>query len=118
MGWQGWNRIFAVSLCLAAAGGLACLAALYNAFVPRGSVVAFLAATVPLALAIGAVVVGFVWVCEKIEDCLAQRADRRLGGGPADDGRIVANLEFRQKENDRGSITGIAHSDTSKEEVA
>jgi hypothetical protein len=109
MGWHGWNRIFAISLCLAAAGGLACLAALYNIVVPRGSFVAFLAATVPLGIAVVGVLLGFIWLCEQCEDYLSRRAERRFGAEP--DKRQRTNrteLRLREDEYERRSPRGIS----------
>ena len=66
-----------VSFCLGAAGILACLGALFDSLVAQGSIMAVLAATVPLGLAIVGVMMGFAWVCDKCEGYLNRRADRR-----------------------------------------
>ena len=76
MGWHVWNKMVAASLSLAAAGVLACVAAVFDCFVPKASVGAFVAAMVPLGMAIAAVVVGFVWLCEKCEGYFKEYTDR------------------------------------------
>jgi hypothetical protein len=70
------DKMLVVSLCLAGAGILACVGALFDGFVSGGSIMAFLAATVPLGLAIIGVLLGFAWVCDKCETYLRRRADR------------------------------------------
>ena len=70
--------MLAVSLSLAAAGILACVGALFDSLVAEGSIMGFLAATVPLGLAIVGVLVGFVWLCDKCESYLTRRAADRL----------------------------------------
>ncbi len=61
-----------VSFALAAVGILTCIAALLDAIVPKGSVWA-LAAVVAVVIAL--VMVAYVWVCDKCEDCLSGRFD-------------------------------------------
>jgi hypothetical protein len=111
MGWQGWNRIFAVSSCLAAAGGVTCLAILYNLLVPRGSLLAFLAAAVPLGCAVVAVVLGFMWTCEKCEEYLSRRAERWFGARAVQQSAMGDNsLPFRGNgiEDDCGRAARVS----------
>jgi hypothetical protein len=67
MYWQ-WNKVLAISFVLAAAGILACIAALFDNLVPKGSLLAFLAAMIPLGLLIVGILIAFVWLCDKCED--------------------------------------------------
>jgi hypothetical protein len=69
------NKMLVVSFSLGAAGILACLGALFDSLVAEGSVFAFLAAIVPLGLAIVGVLVGFAWLCDQCETYLRRRAD-------------------------------------------
>jgi hypothetical protein len=78
MCWRGRNKLIVISFSLAAAGMLACIAALYDMFVPKGSVVAFLAAIIPLGAAILVVMAAFTWACDKCEDYLSGHLDRLL----------------------------------------
>ncbi len=57
MCWQARNKMLVVSLSMAAAGILACVAALYDSFVPKGSLLAFLATMFPLGLLVAGIVV-------------------------------------------------------------
>jgi len=75
---HAWNRMLAVSLSLAGAGTLACLAALINTLVPQ-PLLAILGGLIVLGLAIVAVLSGYVWVCDKCEEHLGGRTDRVLG---------------------------------------
>jgi hypothetical protein len=70
------DKMLVVSLCLAGAGVLACIGALFDGLVSGGSIMAFLAATVPLGLVIVGVLIGFAWACDKCETYLRRRADR------------------------------------------
>jgi hypothetical protein len=78
MCWQARNKMLMVSLSMAAAGILACMAAVYDSLVPRGSLVAFLATMFPLALLVAGIVVSFVWLCEHFETSSQRRDERRL----------------------------------------
>jgi hypothetical protein len=64
---HSWNKLIAASSALAAAGVLACAAALLDAFMPKGSLAAFLASMALLGLLVTGVVIGFTWVCDKGE---------------------------------------------------
>jgi hypothetical protein len=72
------NKMLVVSLSLATAGILACLGALFDSLVADGSILTFLAATVPLGLAIVGVLAGFAWLCDKCESYLRWRVAGRL----------------------------------------
>lgn len=71
-----WNKLIAISWALAAAGVLACAGALLDTFIPRGSVLGFLAWTVVLGVIIIGTVVGYTWVCDKCEDYVNGPRDR------------------------------------------
>jgi cytochrome bd-type quinol oxidase subunit 2 len=70
------NNMLVVSLSLGAAGILACMGALFDSLVAEGSIFGFLAATVPLGLAIVGILMGFAWLCDKCESYLSRRARR------------------------------------------
>jgi hypothetical protein len=76
----GWKKALVTSVLLAAAGVLACVAALFDVWVPQGSLLAFVIALPFLALATIGIMVGFIKVCEKGEDLLQSRRDRLWGG--------------------------------------
>ena len=94
---QARNKMLMVSLSMAAAGILACMAAVYDSLVPRGSLVAFLATMFPLALLVAGIVVSFVWLCEHFETSSQRRDDAgcRRGGRsfprPASGGGIFSS---------------------------
>jgi len=73
-----WNKLIAVSSALAAAGILTCAAALLDVFMPRGSFVGFLTRMALVGCAVIAVVIGYVWVCDKCESYFSGRLDRLL----------------------------------------
>jgi hypothetical protein len=102
MGSHFWNKSIAISAALAAAGVLACAAALLNAFVPRGSLVAFLASTALLGLVATGVAIGYVWVCEKSEGYFEGRLDRLLSigkpeGNASSPSTVVRTLQLKIK---------------------
>lgn len=72
------NKMLVGSLSLAAAGMLACMAALYDTLVPKGSVVAFLGTMLPLGVLVAGIVATFVWLCEHFEG----HPERREGEPP------------------------------------
>jgi hypothetical protein len=76
------NKMLVVSLCLGAAGILACAGALFDGLVAEGSILSFLAATVPLGLAIVGVLMGFAWACETSERYFSRRAGRQAARSP------------------------------------
>ena len=78
MCWQARNKMLVVSLSMAAAGILACIAAVYDSFVPKGSLLAFLATMVPLGLLVAGIIVVFVWLCEHFESSPERRDEQRL----------------------------------------
>jgi hypothetical protein len=63
---------------MAAAGILACAAALGDVFMPRGSLAGFLTGMVLLGLAVAGVVIGYTWLCDKCESYFNGRLDRLL----------------------------------------
>ena len=68
---NAWNKTaWRSALRLAAAGILACIAALLDNFVPQGSLLAFSPRWLPLGWRSLGVMVGFAWVCDKCEDLL------------------------------------------------
>jgi hypothetical protein len=76
---HSWDKSIAISFALAAAGILACAGALLDAFIPRDSLLGFLAwMAVMGSIAIGTVV-GYTWVCDKCENLLNGRLDRESG---------------------------------------
>ena len=84
MGWQAKNKMLIVSLSLAAAGILACVGALYDTLVPKGSLVAFFATMLPLGLLVAGIVVVFVWLCERFESTPERRDEQRLKAPPTE----------------------------------
>ena len=90
-----WNKSIAVSSALAAAGVLVCAAAILDAFMPKGSLAAFLASMALLGLVVTGVVIGYTWVCDKCESYFNGRLDRLLSGrepnrrGAASPGDVV-----------------------------
>jgi len=75
---RGWNKTIVVSLSLAAAGIITCIAALLESVAPKESVVSFLAVKCALGVVIIAVMVGFAWICDKCEDYFSGRIERLL----------------------------------------
>jgi len=73
-----WNKLIVVSLGLAVVGVLMCAAALLDVFIPRGSIVGFLASMALLGLVVTGVVIGYTWACDKCESYFNERLDRRL----------------------------------------
>ena len=73
------DRLFLTSLALAAGGILACLAVMLDTFMPKGSAWAFLAALLPLGLGVVGLVLGFTWVCDKVESRVRGPLERLLG---------------------------------------
>jgi hypothetical protein len=71
-----WEKTIVISMILGTAGILACVAAIFNIDVPKGSLTAFLAAIIPLGLAIIGILVGFTWVCDKCNDYFKRRSNR------------------------------------------
>ena len=76
-----WNKLIVVSLGLAVAGVLMCAVALLDVFIPRGSIVGFLASMALLGLIVTGVVVGYTWACDKCESYFSGRLDRLLSRG-------------------------------------
>jgi hypothetical protein len=80
---HAWNKMLVVSLSLAAAGIMVCVAALLDALVPKGSILGFAAGLVGLVVAIMLIVSGYVWLCQKCEDYLASRRAKSPRGASA-----------------------------------
>jgi hypothetical protein len=78
MSWQAKNKMLVVSLSLASAGILACIAAVYDSFVPKGSLLAFWVTMVPMGLLVAGIVAGFVWLCERGERYSERRSEQPL----------------------------------------
>jgi hypothetical protein len=76
---SAWKRMLWLNFGLAGGGILACVAALLDFFVATGSILGFFATTVPLGLAVIAVLFGFLKACDKAEEYLDTRTDRLLG---------------------------------------
>ena len=70
-----------MSFTLAAAGVLMCAVALLDVFIPRGSIIGFLASMALLGLIVTGVVIGYTWVCDKCESYFSGRLDRLLSRG-------------------------------------
>ncbi len=73
-----WNKSIAVSSALAAAGVLTCAAALLEAFMPKGSLAAFLASMALFGMVVTGVVIGYMWVCDRLDNYFHGRLDRIL----------------------------------------
>ena len=78
MCYHSW-KLITISSALAAAGVLACVAALFDAFMPKGSLTAFLAGIALLGLLVTGVLIGYTWACDKCESYFNGRLDRLLG---------------------------------------
>jgi hypothetical protein len=63
------NRLLTMSLVLAAAGALACIASLLEVLLPHGTVVAFFGWLLAAGLAIAAVMIAFVLTCDNLPPC-------------------------------------------------
>ena len=70
---HSWNKLIAASSALAAAGVLACGAALFDAFMPKGTLTAFLASMALLGLLVSGVMIGFTWACDRYESHARER---------------------------------------------
>jgi hypothetical protein len=73
MGSHGSNKLIAMSVAMAAAGILACAAALFDVFIPQGSIVGLCIRMTLLGVAVAGGVVGYTWVCDKCESYLSGR---------------------------------------------
>ncbi len=78
------HRLITITAALAVAGILTCAAALFDVFMPKASLAAFLASMALLGLLVTGVMVGFTWVCDKCESYVGGRLDRILGFGTPD----------------------------------
>ena len=108
-----WNKLIGVSSALAAAGVLACAAALGDVFMPRGSLSGFLTNMVLLGLAVAGVVIGYTWVCDKCESYFNGRLDRLLGRSKrnrSDTVNLGATVSPQPTESKFVGDTRITHS--------
>jgi hypothetical protein len=78
MGAYVWKRLLVLSFTLAAAGILACAAAVIDVLLPQASVPAFLGSMVFLGGAVIGTMAAFVWLCDRCEDYFAEYLDRLL----------------------------------------
>ena len=83
------NKLIAVSFALAAAGILACAGALLDTFIPRGSVLGFLAWLAVMGSVVIGTVVGYTWICDKCESYFLGRFDRLLNGSKSNRDEVV-----------------------------
>jgi len=74
--WRAWDKTIAISFSLGAAGILTCAAILIDSLLPTASVVAVAAWMVVLGAAVGMIVAGYVWLCDKCQDYLSERLGR------------------------------------------
>lgn len=74
------NQIIAVSAALGAAGLLACVAALFDVFLPKGSFVGLLAGMFLLGFVVTGVMIGYTWACDKCENVFHGWLSRIRGG--------------------------------------
>jgi hypothetical protein len=81
---NSWGKLIAVSSALAAAGLLACSAALLDVLIPGASPVEFLTRVALLGVAVTAVVIGYTWACDKWGGQFNGRLDRRIRIGKLD----------------------------------
>jgi hypothetical protein len=75
---RGWNKTIVVSLSLAAAGVITCIAALLDSVAPTESVGSFLVVKCALGAVIIVVMISFAWMCDKCENYFSERIDRLL----------------------------------------
>jgi hypothetical protein len=73
-----FNRLLVIALALPAAILIAGMAAILDYVFPRGSLLSFLGAMLPMGLVIAGVIVGFVWACDKCERWLQPDAEEAL----------------------------------------
>lgn len=84
---SSWKKVIVSSFVLGVAGIMTCISALLNDIVPAWSVLAFIAVLIPLALAIIAILAGFIWLCDKCENYFADRTDKILDTGKRESGK-------------------------------
>ena len=73
------SKGFAVIAAIGVAGTITCTAALLDGLFARGSTLAFLARTAPLAVVVPLVLAGFVIACDKFDAWLEQRNEKSFG---------------------------------------
>ena len=84
---SSWKKVIVSSFVLGVAGIMTCISALLNDIVPAWSVLAFISVLIPLALAIIAILAGFIWLCDKCENYFADRTDKILDTGKRESGK-------------------------------
>jgi hypothetical protein len=103
MAMTGWKKVLVTSVLLAAAGVLACVAALFDIWVPQGSLLAFVLALPFLAAAVIGIMFGFIKACDTCEDWL-QRRRERLFGERAEKDRGGAAIDHSQRSPREGVV--------------
>lgn len=73
------SKVFAGVGAIGAAGIITCTAAVLDGLFPRGSTLAFLARTSPLAVVLPFVIAAFVLACDGFDAWLERRSERSLG---------------------------------------
>jgi hypothetical protein len=73
------SKAFAGIAALGAAATITCTAAMLDGLFPRGSTLAFLARTAPLAVVVPLVLAGFVIACDKFDAWLERRDEKSFG---------------------------------------
>ena len=76
-----WNKLMTVSSALAAAGLLACAAAILDVIMPKESLAGFLTSMALLGLVAAGVLIGYTWACDRCESYFNGRLDRLLTKG-------------------------------------
>jgi hypothetical protein len=77
MGWRTWNRLAVVSCSVAAGGVVVCVVALLNLAADRKSTLGLAAWLVGVVVAVSLVTYCYAWACERCEQFLSTRFDRR-----------------------------------------
>ncbi|MGD0516373.1 MAG: hypothetical protein ABSA26_02455 [Thermoguttaceae bacterium] len=100
---HSWKKVIVSSFALGVAGIMTCISALLSDLVPTWSVLAFIAVLIPLGLAIVGILAGFVWLCDKFEDYLNEKKDKRLDGGKRKSDKEISpnDQQFHNGANSR-----------------
>jgi hypothetical protein len=109
--WRTWNKMLVISCSVAAVGILVCAGGLLDILVPKGSIFWFMFRVATLAGVIALVVAGYVWICDKCEDCLSGYLDRLLDRQPRRPG-AAANTKkppTSGKADDRDDVHQSQH---------
>jgi hypothetical protein len=73
------SKAFTIGAACGATGIITCTAALLDGLFPRGSALAFLLRTAPLAVVVPLVVAGFLVACDKFDAWLERRSEKSSG---------------------------------------